>query len=125
LLRRLLVVSLFNWAVIFGLFFWCVRQQGDLALARTLAVQGLVLAHLVYLATISQRRWNVALGLLGTVVVQALFSQAGWMNRFFGTAPLAAEQLVWCLVPMVLMLPVAAVAERLDPLSGWWNGRRR
>ncbi|MEB3349697.1 MAG: HAD-IC family P-type ATPase [Cyanobacteriota bacterium] len=125
LLRRLLVVSLFNWAVIFGLFFWCVRQQGDLALARTLAVQGLVLAHLVYLGTISQRRWNVALGLLGTVVVQALFSQAGWMNRFFGTAPLAAEQLVWCLVPMVLMLPVAAVAERLDPLSGWWSGRRR
>ncbi|KMM16676.1 HAD-IC family P-type ATPase, partial [Synechococcus sp. GFB01] len=56
LIRRVLVVSLFNWAVIFGLFFWSEQRHGDLAMARTMAVQGLVLAHLVYLVSISQLR---------------------------------------------------------------------
>ena len=132
LIRRVLVVSLFNWMVIFGLFFWSEQRLGDLALARTMAVQGLVLAHLVYLVSISQWRttlmalprlgWRalatapaVPLGIVGTVVVQWIFSQTASMNRFFGTAPLNLEQLGMCALPMLLMLPVAWLGERLDP----------
>jgi len=135
LVRRVLVVSLFNWAVIFGLFFWMEQRSGDLALARTMAVQGLVLAHLVYLASISQLRrglrdlpgrgWRALaqapatlLAIAGTVAVQALFSQAPAMNSFFGTAPLHPGQLLICALPMLLMLPVAWLGERLDPTDG-------
>ncbi|MEB3185639.1 MAG: HAD-IC family P-type ATPase, partial [Cyanobacteriota bacterium] len=135
LIRRVLVVSLFNWVVIFGLFFWSEQRSGDLALARTMAVQGLVLAHLVYLACISQLRrgvlalpqrgWRaltqapaVLLGMAGTVAVQWLFSQTPLMNRFFGTAPLGLRELLVCALPMLAMLPVAWVGERLDPTDG-------
>jgi cation-transporting P-type ATPase F len=135
LIRRLLVVSLFNWGVIFGLFLWSMERYGDLALARTMAVQGLVLAHLVYLASISQLRralfalprlgWRalttvpaVPLGMAGTLAVQWIFSQTGLMNRLIGTAPLNLEQLGLCALPMLLMLPVAWLGEQLDPTDG-------
>ena len=129
LIRRVSVVSLFNWAVIFGLFLWSDQRDGNLALARTMAVQGLVLAHLVYLSRISHwrrtpLRWSalraapaVPLGITATVIVQVLFSQSGWMNRFFGTSPLDFAHLGICALPMLLMIPVAAVAERLDPTT--------
>ena len=128
-MRRVLVVSLFNWAVIFGLFLWSEQHGNDLALARTMAIQGLVLAHLVYLSRIShwrhtRLRWSalrgapaVPLGLAATLIVQTLFSQSSWMNRFFGTSPLHLEQLAICALPMLLMLPVAALAEKLDPIG--------
>jgi magnesium-transporting ATPase (P-type) len=135
LIRRVLVVSLFNWALIFGLFFWSEQRSGDLALARTMAVQGLVLAYLVYLASISQLRdgllaltrqgWRalcqapaVLWGIAGTVAVQWIFSQTSLMNRFFGTAPLGGQDLLVCALPMLLMLPVAWLGERLDPTDG-------
>lgn len=135
LIRRVLLVSLFNWIVIFGLFFWSEQRNGDLALARTMAVQGLVLAHLVYLASISQLRdgllalpqlgWRalgrapaVLLGMAGTVVVQTVFSQTSLMNNFFGTAPLNGQQLLICALPMLAMVPVAWLGERLDPTDG-------
>ena len=129
LIRRVAVVSLFNWAVIFGLFLWSNQHDGNLALARTMAVQGLVLAHLVYLSRISHWRqtrlhWPalraapaVPLGIATTVLVQTLFSQNGWMNSFFGTSPLDLHHLAICALPMLLMIPVAAVAERLDPTA--------
>ncbi|MEB3167006.1 MAG: HAD-IC family P-type ATPase [Cyanobacteriota bacterium] len=139
LMRRVLVVSLFNWAVIFGLFLWGERHSGDLALARTMAVQGLVLVHLVYLASISQwrRQWHrgalelrlrgwralghapaVPLGILATIAVQGLFSQTVVMNRFLGTSPLGVQELLVCSLPMLLMLPVAWLGEQLDPTDG-------
>ncbi len=134
LVRRVLVVSLFNWAVIFGLFFWSEQHHSE-ELARTMAIQGLVLAHLVYLASISQLRrgllalprrgWRaltqapaVLWGIAGTVAVQWIFSQTSAMNRFFGTAPLGPRELLVCALPMLLMLPVAWLGERLDPTDG-------
>jgi magnesium-transporting ATPase (P-type) len=132
LIRRVVVVSLFNWAVIFGLFLWAETTTGDLALARTMAVQGLVFAHLVYLLSISHWHarlpelkrlgWQaisdapaVPLGITGTLIVQTVFSQSTWMNTFFGTHPLNLMQLMVCLLPSALMLPVAHLAHRVDP----------
>ncbi|MBL6800121.1 MAG: HAD-IC family P-type ATPase, partial [Synechococcus sp. BS307-5m-G37] len=89
LIHRVLVVSAFNWTMVFGLFLWSEQHFSDLALARTMAVQALVLAHLVYLVCIShwrrslgrwmELRWRhivmepaVPLGILATIVVQTL-----------------------------------------------------
>ncbi len=57
----------------------------------------------------------VPLGLGATVAVQWFFSQTAAMNGFFGTAPLRLERLGVCALPMLLMLPVAWLGERLDP----------
>lgn len=135
LIHRVLVVSAFNWTMVFGLFLWSEQHFSDLALARTMAVQALVLAHLVYLVCIShwrrslgrwmELRWRhivmepaVPLGILATIVVQTLFSQSTSMNRFLGTSPLSMRALLICALPMLLMVPVATLAERLDPSDG-------
>ena len=132
LLRRLVVVSLFNWGVIFGLFFVGQHRFGDLAMARTMAVQGLVMVHLVYLMLISHWRGMVRdlvthpldtvlrapavpLGIVVTVLLQVLFSQNAWLNGVLGTHPLNLQSLGLCALPMVLMVPLALMAEQLDP----------
>ena len=91
--------------------------------------------HLVYLVCIShwrrslgrwlELRWRhivmepaVPLGILATIVVQTLFSQSTSMNRFLGTSPLSMRALLICALPMLLMVPVATLAERLDPSDG-------
>lgn len=132
LLRRVMVVSLFNWGVIFGLFFVGQHRFGDLAMARTMAVQGLVMVHLVYLLLISHWRgmmrelvahpWRslsqspaVPLGIIVTVFLQVLFSQNPWLNAALGTHPLTIESLGLCALPMLLMVPVALLSAQLDP----------
>ncbi|MGB5593419.1 MAG: HAD-IC family P-type ATPase, partial [Crocosphaera sp.] len=53
LLRRILLISLFNWILIFGIFEWANNTTGDIAIARTMAIQALVAARIVYLLSIS------------------------------------------------------------------------
>lgn len=100
--RRVLVVSLFNWVVIYGLFFWSIQRHDDLALPR-LGWRALAKTPVALLA------------IAGTVAVQAFFSQTQVMNNFFSTAPLNLEQLLICALPMLLMVPMAWLGERLDP----------
>jgi magnesium-transporting ATPase (P-type) len=93
-----------------------------------MAIQALVLAQVVYLVSISQaskgkgRQWRHNPVLLGGItlalLLQLAFSQLGWMNRFFATAPLAPQQWLICMVALLVMLPVAWLAERLDPTTG-------
>lgn len=54
LLRRIGIISIFNWILIFGIFEWIKTSTGDLALARTMAIQALVAARIIYLLSISQ-----------------------------------------------------------------------
>ncbi|MGF1515400.1 MAG: cation-transporting P-type ATPase [Elainellaceae cyanobacterium] len=135
LLRRILLVSLFNWVLIFGVFEWARATTGDVAVARTMAIQSLVAARIVYLLGVSQlgmsvlsaiRRRSAAvsnapfllLGIGAAVVLQVLFSQWSGMNLLFETAPLTWRQWLICLVPMVPMVPLAAMANWIDPLNG-------
>jgi magnesium-transporting ATPase (P-type) len=128
LVRKVLLVSAFYWCFIFGVFLWARRHGLELPLARTMAIQALVLAQVAYLVSISQaskgqgRQWRRNPVLLGGIslalLLQLGFSQLGWMNRFFGTAPLAPQQWLVCLVALLVMLPVAWLAERLDPTTG-------
>jgi cation-transporting ATPase F len=128
LVRKVLLVSACYWCFIFGVFLWARSHGHSLALARTMAIQSLVLAQIVYLLSISQvskgswRQWRrnpVLLAGIGTAALLQLgFSQLGWMNRFFDTAPLAAGQWLVCAVSLLVMVPVAALAERFDPSTG-------
>ncbi|WP_366524919.1 cation-transporting P-type ATPase [Acaryochloris sp. IP29b_bin.137] len=132
LLRRILVVSLFNWILIFGLFEWAKSTTGDITVARTMAIQALVAARIVYLLSISQlglslfhslRHRTVSIihapilvmGIVGAIALQLLFSQWTVMNQLFETAPLTWMQWLICLLPMLPMLPMAALANWIDP----------
>lgn len=132
LLRRILAVSVFNWILIFGIFEWAKSTTGDLAVARTMAIQALVAARIIYLLSISQlgvslfnslrRRATTVtqapyllVGIVAAVILQIAFSQLPVMNVLFQTAPLTGGQWLICLLPMVLMVPMAILANWLDP----------
>jgi cation-transporting P-type ATPase F len=133
LLRRLLLVSAFSWVVIFAMFFWAQAHSGDRAIARTMAVQTLVLSRVAYLISLSgvaqHLPWHwgklapalwrapaLSLGIMGALLLQVLFSQWGTMNAIFATAPLSLQQWMLCSLGMLPMIPVALAANRLDPL---------
>ncbi len=132
LLRRILAVSLFNWILIFGMFEWAKSTTGDIAVARTMAIQSLVAARVIYLLSISQlgmslvdylRRQSTSitnapiliLGIVAAVALQILFSQWGVMNSLFATATLTGHQWLICLLPMPLMVLWAIFANVIDP----------
>jgi magnesium-transporting ATPase (P-type) len=132
LLLRILAVSLFNWILIFGMFEWAKSTTGDVAVARTMAIQSLVAARIIYLLSISQLGTSIAnylrrrttaitktpillVGIIAAVALQIVFSQWGVMNTLFETAPLTLNQWLICLLPMLPMIPMAAIAHSLDP----------
>lgn len=131
LLRRILVVSLFNWILIFGMFEWAKLTTGNLAVARTVAIQSLVAARIIYLISISQlgislfnyirgRTTSITnvpillVGVVAAVALQIVFSQWNLMNILFETAPLTWEQWLICLLPMIPMIPTAIFANFID-----------
>lgn len=131
LLHRILLVSLFNWVLIFGLFEWAEATTGNIALARTMAIQALVFARIIYLLSISQLGKNLLerilgrspetihapfllAGIGGAVLLQILFSQWSLMNILFETAPLNWTQWLICLLPMIPMMPFAILVNRVD-----------
>lgn len=132
LLRRILAVSVFNWILIFGIFEWVKSFMGDVTLARTMAIQALVAARIIYLLSISQlgakplnylRQPAEAIadapillsGIAIAFVLQILFSQWGVMNSLFATTPLTWNQWLVCLLPMVPMVPMAIFTNHIDP----------
>ncbi|NJK63417.1 MAG: HAD-IC family P-type ATPase [Synechococcaceae cyanobacterium SM2_3_1] len=131
LLRRIGLVSLFNWILIFGIFEWAKSATGDIAVARTMAIQSLVAARVIYLLSISQLGANILAyvsrrsttfanapmlmwGIAAAVILQILFSQWPVMNTLFETAPLTAQQWLICLLPMLPMLPFAIQINLLE-----------
>jgi magnesium-transporting ATPase (P-type) len=127
LVRKVLLVSAFYWCFIFGVFLSARSHGSSLALARTMAIQALVLAQIAYLVSISQasklswRHWHRTPVLFGGIALAALlqlgFSQLSWMNRMFATAPLGPQQWLVCGVALLVMVPVAALAERCEPTT--------
>ncbi|MGG6297428.1 cation-transporting P-type ATPase [Leptolyngbya sp. AN02str] len=149
LFRRILGVSVFNWILIFGLFEWAKSTTGDVAVARTMAIQALVAARIVYLMSISQLGANLVQYLRGKVkavarestlqienapfllvgiatatALQVLFSQWHVMNTLFATAPLTLQQWLICLLPMLPMIPTALWVNRIDPPHAKYTGDR-
>ena len=134
LFMRILVVSLFNWILIFGMFEWAKSTTGDIAVARTMAIQSLVAARIIYLLSISQLGTGIAnylhrrntvitkapiliVGIVTAAILQIVFSQWSVMNTLFATAPLNINQWLICLLPMLPMIPMAFLAHFIDPPS--------
>jgi Ca2+-transporting ATPase len=132
LFQRIAAVSVFNWILIFGMFEWARQTTGDLAVARTMAIQALVAGRIVYLLSVShlgtaivarlrgkKASFDDALaigsGILGAIVLQVIFSQWGVMNTLFGTAALNLNQWLICLIPVIPMMLLTVVVNRLDP----------
>ncbi len=131
LFKRILLISAFNWILIFGMFEWIEMTTKDINLARTMAIQSLVAARIIYLLSISQfgigiinhfknkeMRKNalaIAVGVGSAVILQIIFSQWDLMNILFKTAPLNLHQWLICLIPILPMIPIALLANYLDP----------
>jgi Ca2+-transporting ATPase len=132
LLKRILVISAFNWVLIFGVFEWIKASTGNLDLARTMAIQALVAGRIFYLLSISKLGSAlinklrgriehigdiraIGIGVACTVILQVIFSQWAIMNNLFYTAALNANQWLICLLVGLPMIAVSALVNRFDP----------
>ncbi|MGI0481021.1 cation-transporting P-type ATPase [Geminocystis sp. CENA526] len=132
LLKRVVAISIFNWILIFGMFEWVNNTYDNLALARTMAIQALVAARIIYLLSLSQitdfsNKKNpsgvspfkntsaIVLGISGAVFLQIVFSQVPLMNNLFKTEMLDLSQWLICLIPAIPMIPVAWIVNKLFP----------
>lgn len=136
LLQRILLVSVFNWILIFGVFEYIEQTTGNLNLARTMAIQALVIGRIFYLLSLSQAiptllgrgrasqlehherlmdTAAIAIGIGAAILLQILFSQWSLFNIIFDTAPLSWEQWGFCLLVSLPIIVVSAVANRVDP----------
>ncbi|WP_445633794.1 HAD-IC family P-type ATPase [Nostoc sp. DSM 114161] len=132
LLQRILAISVFNWLVIFGVFQWILQTTGNEALARTMAINGLVAAEVFYLLSITQflpslvariqgKRTPVAyapaIGIVAVAMLQCLFSQWSMMNQVFDTRPLTFIQALICMAVGLPVVFVVLILQRFDPLN--------
>lgn len=132
LLQRILAISVFNWLVIFGMFQWVLQTTGNEALARTMAINALVVAEIFYLLSITQFlpslfakiqgkttpvAYAPAIGIVSVVVLQYLFSQWSIMNQLFDTTPLTFTQVLICISVGLPMMLLALILQRFDPLN--------
>ncbi len=134
LLKRILVISAFNWIAIFGVFEWVQQTTANVDLARTMAIQALVAGRIFYLLSISQFGSAVidklrgiratisvapaiGIGIVCTVILQVIFSQWAVMNDLFYTAPLNFNQWLICLLVGLPMIAIATLVNRFDPLN--------
>ncbi len=132
LLKRILVISAFNWILIFGVFEWAKATTGNIDVARTMAIQALVVGRIFYLLSISHLGSAIVakisgrsaqmsdapailIGIVCTVILQVVFSQWSVMNQLFSTAPLNLNQWLICLLVGLPMIPTAALVNRFDP----------
>jgi cation-transporting P-type ATPase F len=59
----------------------------------------------------------IVIGIIGTIVLQIIFSQWNVMNNLFSTAPLNSNQWLICLLIGLPIIPVAVLVNRFDPLD--------
>ena len=131
LIMRTGLVSLIMLGGALGLFLWELRvEQSGLAVARTVAVNTIVLVQMIYLFNcrslhhsifsigLFTNRWTIA-GSLAMLGAQLLFTYLPLMNKLFHSAPINAES--W-----LRIVAVAATAFIAVELEKWirFGGRR-
>ncbi len=132
-IKRILAISLYNWTLIFGMFEW-VRQSdwGTMELARTMAIQALVMGRIFYLLSLSQLLPSLiakfsgskeevsgapalAVGIVLAMILQLIFANSPFINQIFGTAPMNLDQWLICFGVALPMIGVALSVNRFDP----------
>jgi cation-transporting P-type ATPase F len=132
LIRRILVISVWNSIVTLGTFTWTLSQTKNVELARTMAIHALVAAEIFYLLSLSQLipsllkrvrgrstlvNYSPIYGIVGLMMLQALFSQWAVMNDLFETAPLTGMQaLITLAIGSSIVIP-GLLFRRLDPMT--------
>lgn len=132
-IKRILAISLYNWTLIFGMFEF-VRQApwGSTELARTMAIQALVMGRIFYLMSISQLLPSLmaklqgsqekvsgapalAGGIIVAVILQIIFANSQFINNIFQTTPMTLDQWIICFLASLPMIAIAASVNRFDP----------
>ncbi len=132
-IKRILAISLYNWTLIFGMFEW-VRQApwGTIELARTMAIQALVMGRIFYLLSLSQFLPSLlakfggskeevsgapalGVGIVVAVILQIIFANSPFVNEVFQTAPMNLDQWLICFGVALPMIGVALSVNRFDP----------
>lgn len=131
LIRRIIIISLFNLIVVFGTFLWAEQTTGNTALARTMVVDTLIAAETFYLLSISQfipslfaklrdKRQPIvyapAIGIISIVILQFLFSQWSVMNQLFETVPVTVAQEAVSIGASLPIIIIVLLLERFDPI---------
>ena len=132
-LERITLVSLLIGGATMAIFFREYNGHGDIAAARTLAVNTLVFGQLFYLFNVRFLRGSsLRLGLFSQnpmswlfvgilLALQALFVYAPFMHTLFGSTSLTADQ--W-LVPIAVGVGVFLIVEVEKAISRRHGGRR-
>jgi cation-transporting P-type ATPase F len=132
LLLRILIISVWNCIVTFGMFDWGLRSTNDPDIARTIAINALVSSEIFYLLSISslvpnlvaklrgkrrQLSYAPAIGAIGLGILQVLFSQWAVMNELFETQPLTFTQGALSLVAGLPIILWASLVQKIDPID--------
>jgi len=132
-IERIVAISLYNWTLIFGMF-ESVRQAdwGTLALARTMAIQALVMGRIFYLLSLGQLLPSLiakfsgskeevsgapalGVGIVVAVILQIIFANSPFVNRIFDTAPMNLDRWLICFGVALPTIGVALSVNRFDP----------
>lgn len=131
LVRRIIIISLFNLIVVFSTFIWAEQTTGNTALARTMVVDTLIAAETFYLLSISQfipslfaklrdKKQPIvyapAIGIISIVILQSLFSQWSVMNQLFETVPVTVAQEAVSIGASLPIIIIVLLLERFDPI---------
>ena len=115
-----------------GVFFWSRAQGEELAHARTMVVNTLVVMQVFYLFSVrylhgSSITWRallgtpaVLIGVAAAAVGQIALTYVPWFNRAFGTRPLAGSEL---LIVVAIGVATLLLAEVEKPARRWLLAR--
>jgi cation-transporting P-type ATPase F len=132
LIRRILIISLFNLIAVFSTFLWIQQTTGNIDLARTMVVDTLIAAETFYLLSISQFLPSVfaklrgktksiayapAIGIVCIIILQWLFSQWSVMNQLFQTVPVTFAQEAISIGAGLPIVIIVLLLERFDPIE--------
>ncbi len=115
------------------MFEW-VRQAdwGTLALARTMAIQALVMGRIFYLLSLGQLLPSLiakfsgskeevsgapalGVGIVLAIILQIIFANSPFVNRIFETAPMNLDRWLICFGVALPTIGVALSVNRFDP----------
>ncbi|MGB3267129.1 MAG: HAD-IC family P-type ATPase, partial [Microcoleus sp.] len=132
-IERILAISLYNGMLVFGMFEW-VRQTtwGNLELARTMAIQTLAIARIIYLLSLSQflpsliakfkgskekvsNAFPLVFGIVAAAILQIVFANSPFINSIFQTAPMSLGQWLICFGVALPAIGIALCINRFDP----------
>ena len=107
---RIAFISILLLIFTFGSFYWLMHHGASLELARTVAVNAMIIGQVFYL--VNSRflfescfsikaftgNWLVPAAIGGVVVLQAVFTYVPFMNGIFGSVPLPWQLWKWLLL---------------------------